>query len=138
MELRHLRCFVALAEELQIEGEGSREGAPGARPLAIGDLVALKKGNKPKGHARFGHSTDGCVYRIKEVLGVNTYALETLTTGEAPVSSQVANRFSAFGFSPGCPGGAVIAPGSGWNVLGSGELAPGSPARFHSALAGCG
>ena len=59
----------ALAAELEIEKEGRDDGAPGARGLAVGDLVALKKGKKPHGTSRFGRSCDGNIYRIRDVLG---------------------------------------------------------------------
>ena len=85
----------AVAKELEIEQEGRNTGSPGGKALVTGDLVALKRGNAPKGVARFGWSTDGQIYRIKSVLGENTYALETLTTGKEPVGYGVANRFSA-------------------------------------------
>ena len=64
--------------------------------MAVGDLVALKTNARRKGEDRFGHRTDGEIYRIEAVVGENTYALGKLTTGTPPVDNpNYANRYAA-------------------------------------------
>ena len=84
------------AEKVLVDKEGLDRGAPGARGLAVGDLVALKKTAKPSGAGRFGWTTDGIIYRITAVLGENTYEIRKLGSDESPVTrSEFANRFPA-------------------------------------------
>ena len=85
----------AKAAELEIAGEGRDRGKPGARGLLMGDLVALKRGKPPKGETRFGHTTDGHIYKIVAVLGENTYSIEEVATGVPPVGHGVENKFAA-------------------------------------------
>ena len=84
------------AEQLQFEKEGTDKGDVGAGRLAVGDLVALKSAQRRKGEDRFGHRTDGEIYRITEVVGENTYALGKLTTGAQPnINPSYPNRYAA-------------------------------------------
>lgn len=80
-----------------LEREGEDEGDRGATGLMVGDLVALKRSgaDKPVGSKRFQWSTDGRIYKIKEVLGENTYSLLGLLDDAEPVSGNTRNRFSA-------------------------------------------
>ena len=72
-----------LAKELEFEKEGKETGGRGGQQLVVGDLVALKRSEKAenKGVRRFAHTTDGVIYRVKEVSGTNTYSLEPLCGG---------------------------------------------------------
>ena len=56
----------------------------------------MKSNDKRKGESRFGHRTDGEIYKVTAVVGQNTYALGKLTTGAPPVQSPAfANRYPA-------------------------------------------
>ena len=83
------------AEQLQISREGAQKGSPGAQRLAVGDLVALKKAEPPKGQSRFGWTVEDRILRVGRVLGGNTYELVDVATGESAVSKEQPNRFPA-------------------------------------------
>ena len=84
------------AEQLNFEKEGTDRGEAGATRLTVGDLVVMKSEKRRKGEDRFGHRTDGEIYKVQAVVGENTYALGKLTTGEPPVSNPAfANRYPA-------------------------------------------
>ena len=52
------------AEQLNFEKEGTDRGEAGARRLTVGDLVVLKSEKRRKGEDRFGHRTDGEIYKV--------------------------------------------------------------------------
>ena len=81
------------AEQLCFEQEGTDRGAPGSTGLTVGALAVMNSGKRRSGADRFGHRTDGEIYKIEAVVGENTHALGKLTTGEPPVANPMyANR----------------------------------------------
>ena len=82
------------AEQMNFEKEGTDRGDQGAARLVVGDIVALKSTDKRKGESRFGHRTDGEIYKITQVVGENICSLGKLTTGVPPVAGYP-NRYAA-------------------------------------------
>ena len=62
--------------------------------LKVGDLVIRRKprSQRPRGLHRFEWRADQHIYRVKAVLGDNTYELESILGVQAPGASRAVNR----------------------------------------------
>ena len=94
LEVTH-REVLELARERAVEHEGKDDGR--VDTLKRGDLVkVVQKGeHAPKGSKKFDSRVTKELYYIAEVMGQNTYRLQTLLGNRDPLLAQGANKFHA-------------------------------------------
>ena len=94
LEVTH-REVVELSRQRAVEHEGKDAGR--VATLKRGDLVkVVQKGeHAPKGSKKFNSRVLDELYYIAEVMGQNTYRLQTLLGNQDPLLTQGANKFHA-------------------------------------------
>ena len=94
LEVTH-REIVEMSRERAVEHEGRDAGR--VATLKRGDLVkVVQKGeHAPKGSKKFNSRVTDELYYIAEVMGQNTYRLQTLLGNRDPLLTQGANTFHA-------------------------------------------
>ena len=94
MEVTH-REVLELSRERAVDHEGKDAGR--VTTLKRGDLVkVVQKGdNAPKGSKKFNPRVTKELYYIAEVMGQNTYRLQTLLGNQDPLLTHGANKFHA-------------------------------------------
>ena len=94
LETTHREVF-ELARERAVEHEGKDAGR--VAKLKRGDLVkVVEKGDRaPKGSSKFDSRVTKELYYVAEVMGQNTYRLQTLLGNQDPFLTRGANKFHA-------------------------------------------